>query len=88
MGYLFGYLTLIDTPNGKQEYTILPYIKIVQIVSSIKVLQKLNKAQNHIILKFVHAPYSFITNSLKGLKPLAKYQRLTLCNTYCISFTS
>ena len=84
------FILLLDTAfkssNGKLEYTILSYIENVHTVSSIKVQFLQYKAQNYIILYFLLAPYSFITNSLLGLMSLAKCLRLlTLCNTYCIS---
>ena len=74
------FILLLDTtfksPNGKLEHKILPYIENVQTVSSIKVQLLQYKAQNYIVLYFLHTPYSFITNSLLGLMSLAKCQRL------------
>ena len=62
MGYL--YCTWHDfpkSPNGKLDYIILPYIENDQTVPSIKVQILQFKAQNYIIMYFVHAPESFIT---------------------------
>ena len=60
------FILLLDTafksPNGKLEDTILPYIENVQKLPSIKVQILQYKAQNYIILYFVHALQGFITN--------------------------
>ena len=64
--------TAFKSPNVKLEYIILPYIENVLTVSSIKVVLLQYKAQNYIILYFVHTPYSFIVNSLLRLVSLAK----------------
>ena len=68
--------TAFKSPNGRLEYTILPYLENVQTVSSIKVQFLQYKAQDYIILYFVHAQYSFVTNSLLGLMSLTKCLRL------------
>ena len=74
------FILLLDTafkiPNGKFENTILSYIENVWTVSSIKVQFWQYKAQNYIILFFVHVPYSFITNYFLGLIWLVKCLRL------------
>ena len=52
-----------------------------QTVSSIKVQFLQQNAQNYIILYFLHAPYSFITNSLLELMSLDKCFEALLANT-------
>ena len=48
--------TTFKSPNGKLEYTMLPYEGKVQIVSGIKVQFLL---YNYKFLYFVHVPYRF-----------------------------
>ena len=64
--------TAFNSPNGKLEDIILPYIENVQTLPSIKVQLFQYKAQNYIILYFVHDPQGFNTNSFLGLMSLAK----------------
>ena len=57
------FILLLDTafksPNGKLEYTILPYIENVQTVSSIKVQFLQHKAQLHNLV-LLHVPYTVL----------------------------
>ena len=82
MGCLYCYLKLLrKVPMVSWNiHTIIPYVENVQTVSRIKGQLMQHKAQNYIILYFVHTPYSLILqNKLSGVRGDRKYRGLHFC---------